>query len=42
MKVIIIEGTDNVGKDSLISKILEEFPTNVEIFLLNSINILFL
>lgn len=27
MKVIIIEGTDNIGKDSLISKILEEFPT---------------
>ena len=27
MKVIIIEGTDNIGKDSLISRIIEEFPT---------------
>lgn len=27
MKIIIIEGTDNIGKDSLISRIIEEFPT---------------
>lgn len=27
MKIIIIEGTDNTGKDSLISRILEEYPT---------------
>lgn len=27
MKLIIIEGTDNTGKDTLISKILEKYPT---------------
>lgn len=27
MKLIIIEGTDNTGKDTLISKLLEKFPT---------------
>lgn len=27
MKLIIIEGTDNTGKDTLISKLLERFPT---------------
>ena len=27
MKLIIIEGTDNTGKDTLISKILETYPT---------------
>lgn len=27
MKLIIIEGTDNTGKDTLIQKILENFPT---------------
>ena len=27
MKLIIIEGTDNTGKDTIISKILERFPT---------------
>lgn len=28
MKLIIIEGTDNTGKDTLISKLLEKFPTS--------------
>ncbi len=27
MKLVIIEGTDNTGKDTLISKLLEKFPT---------------
>lgn len=27
MKLIIIEGTDNTGKDTLISKLLEKYPT---------------
>ena len=27
MKLIIIEGTDNTGKDTIISKLLERFPT---------------
>lgn len=27
MKLLIIEGMDNIGKDTLISKILEKFPT---------------
>ena len=29
MKLIIIEGTDNTGKDTLISKILEKYPTSI-------------
>lgn len=28
MKLIIIEGTDNTGKDTIISKLLEKFPTS--------------
>jgi len=28
MKLIIIEGTDNTGKDTLISKLLEKYPTS--------------
>lgn len=27
MKLVIIEGTDNTGKDTLISKLLEKYPT---------------
>ena len=27
MKLIIIEGTDNTGKDTIISKLLEKYPT---------------
>ena len=27
MKLIIIEGTDNTGKDTLIAKLLEKYPT---------------
>ena len=28
MKLIIIEGTDNTGKDTIISKLLEKYPTS--------------